>query len=202
MTSTHPVAFYLKELAGEPARRGGRRLALGEEGGAEAELQIEDAHARGVLEGRAAAQVEQDAALAKLQADFDKKLSAERQRWSREEGARIGKALETSLADLEARVAETVGQILKPLMQAEIRKKAVQELRGALADLLSQGDYAKITVSGPEDLLAAIEAGVGARHEGITFVAAETGDLIVRADDAIVETRIKAWATAIEGEAP
>lgn len=202
MTSTHPVAFYLKELAGEPARRGGRRLALGEEGGAEPELQIEDAHARGVLEGRAAAQVEQDAALAKLQADFDKKLSAERQRWSREEGARIGKALETSLADLEARVAETVGQILKPLMQAEIRKKAVQELRGALADLLSQGDYAKITVSGPEDLLAAIEAGVGARHEGITFVAAETGDLIVRADDAIVETRIKAWATAIEGEAP
>lgn len=201
MTGTHPVAFYLKELAGEPARRGGRRLALGEDGAAEPEQQIEEAHARGVLEGRAAAQVEQDAALARQQADFEKKLSSERQRWSREEGARIGAALETSLADIEEHLADTVSQILKPIILTEVRNRAVQELRDALVALLSQGDYAKITVSGPQDLLSAIESRLGERRDGVTFVAAETGDVTVRADEAIMETRIRAWADAIEGGA-
>ena len=50
MTGAHPVAFYLKELSGEPARRGGRALALGPEGTSDLETQLSEAHTRGVLE--------------------------------------------------------------------------------------------------------------------------------------------------------
>lgn len=200
MTGAHPVAFFLKELSGEPARRGGRSLALGADGSSELEIQIADAHTRGMLEARAAAQVDMDAALARQQAAFEQKLASERQKWTREEGGRIGSLLSGSLSAIEQQIAETVSHILKPIILEQVRARAVAELREALSGLLAQGEFAKITISGPKDLLSAIEAELGGRHEGVNLVPADTADVILRADESIVETRIQAWADAIEGE--
>jgi hypothetical protein len=202
MTGAHPVAFYLKELSGEPARRGGRSLALGPDGASELEVQIADAHARGVLEERAAARVEMETALARQQAAFDQKLASERQKWAREEGARIGMMLTEALGGIEQRLAETVSHILKPILLERVRARAVSELGEALAGLLTQGDFAKFTISGPKDLLEVIESQLGGRHDVVTLVASEAADVTIRADDAIMQTRIQAWADAIEGGAP
>jgi hypothetical protein len=200
MTGTHPVAYFLKELSGDPARRGGRSLGLGMDGASDLDVQIAEAHARGVLEARAAALMDQDAALAKQQAAFDQKLSAERLRWTTEEGTKIASALSDTLADVERRIADSVNQILKPLILERVREKAMHELRNALAGMLAQGTFAKITVSGPQDLVSQIETEFSGRHDGLTFVPAAVADVTVRADDAMIETRIKAWADAIEGD--
>ncbi len=203
MTTALPVAYYLSELSGEPPRRGAKELyARDAEASSNIEMQIAEAHARGILEARAAAQVENDAALAKQAAAFDRKLAAERERWSAEQGAALGQMITTALADIEQGISEQVGRILMPLLGEEARKRAVMLLAQSLGGMLGKGDYAKVTISGPQDLLSAVEDRLGTAHAGVTFVAAEGCDLSVVADTTILETRIRAWADAIEGDAP
>jgi len=201
MTSALPVAFYLKELSGEPARRGGRPLALGGEGASDIEVQISEAHARGILEARAEAQVEIDAAITKQAAEFDKKLATERQRWAAEQGERLAEMIALRLGEIEQGVAGCVSRILQPFLVERIRAKAVEELSRSLGAMLSKGEFAKITISGPQDLLSAIEARVAANHPGLSFEAAEGVELTVVADDTILETRMGSWGEAIEGNA-
>lgn len=199
MTTAHPVAFYLKELTGEPGRRAGRGLGPAGAEGSALEREIAEAHARGVLEGRAAAQAEHDAALGAQAAAFEKKLAAERQRWSAEEGQRLAQQLGGGLDDIERRVAEHVAAVLKPVLAEAVRTRAVAELARTLNSMLTRGEYARITVSGPQDLLAALEARLGVRA-GLALVASEAADLRVDADETILETSIGAWIEAIRGE--
>lgn len=201
MTSTHPVAFFLKELSGEPGRRNGRLTAL-VDGASDLDAHVAEAHARGILEARAAAQVEQDVAFARQQAVFEQKLAAERQRWSADEGKALAMLLHGAITDLEQRVADAVSHILKPVVVDLVRAKAVDELKGALERLIARGEFAKITISAPRDLLAAIEAHVDVGRAGVTFVEADSPDVSVRADNAILETRIADWIRAVEGGSP
>lgn len=193
-----PVAHYLRELSGEPSRRG--RGLSGAGGDTDLESRVGEAHALGVLEGRAAAQVEQDQRLAQQQAAFDQKLAAERQKWAAEQGVVLGELLVTQLRDIEDRIAGQVSRVLKPVVADHVRGRAVDELSRMLEGMLAKGDYAKVTVSGPEDLLGPVEARLSGLGVGVNFVPAEGVDLVVSADETILETRIGSWVQAIDGE--
>jgi hypothetical protein len=198
MTNALPVAFYLKDLSGDPVGRGMRgALGVGADGASEVEKRIGDAHALGVLEGRAAAQVETEKALANQAAQFERKLTAERQKWTADQGARLGDAVSKAMQDIEQGIADQVGRVLSPIVSERIRIKAVEELSLSLNAMLAKGDYAKITITGPNDLLSVIESRLN-QHDGVSFVNAESVDVAVQADETIVETRIGAWAEAIE----
>lgn len=197
-----PVAYYLKELSGEPSRRGRGAGAFGSEEASDIDFQIKEAHQRGLVEGRAAAQAEHEAAVAALAASFEEKLAAERQKWAAEQGAHLGERIAASIEDLEQRIADAVSEILKPVLREEVRVKAVEELSRTLETLLSKGDYAKIVVSGPADLIAAMEARLAGDDASLSFVAAEGADINVSADETILATRIGAWADAIAGTTP
>jgi hypothetical protein len=198
MTNALPVAYYLKDLSGDPSGRGGRGI-----GGdsSDVEKRISDAHALGILEGRAAAQVEMEKALASQAAQFERKLTSERQKWSADQGARLGELVAMAMQDVEQHIADQVGQVLKPVVSERIRGKAVEDLVLALNGMLAKGDYAKITITGPGDLLSPIEARLN-DHAGVSFVIADGVDVSVSADETIVETRISAWVEAIEEDNP
>ncbi len=194
-----PVAFYLKDLSADASRRRG----LGgndAEDAADLDFRIREAHARGVLEGRAALQAEQEAGAAAQAQAFAETLAAERQAWAAEEGARLGDLLAGAIADLERRLSDLVSDVLKPVLEAEVRARAVSALSGALNDLLSKGTCARVVVTGPADLVACIEARLAAvGHAGVSFVAGTGVDVIVTADDTVLATEIGAWADAISG---
>ncbi len=200
MTTALPVAYYLRELNGDTERRGGRAMAAG--GVSESDVLIADAHARGVLEGQAAAQVELDAALAQQQASFDQKLATERQKWAVEQGTHLSELIAAAFEDVEQRFAERVGSILKPFLGESVRAKALEELSASLNLMLAKGEYAKIAISGPKDLLSALEARLGDRHAGVTFVESDGVDVAVSADGTIIETQIGAWTEAIQKGSP
>ena len=192
-----PVAFYLTELSGEAPRRGGRAI-----GNDASELQIAEARQRGLLEGRAAAQEEHEAAAAAQAAGFAEKLESERQKWVAEQGAHLGSLIAFAIEDLERRISDLVAEVLKPVLTDQVRVKAVEELSQSLNGLLSKGEYARITVSGPSDLLALMEERVSGGPPGVSFVPADATDIIVSADETILATRISAWADAIGGVNP
>jgi len=199
MTTPLPVAYYLKELNADALRRGARG-SVGREGGSELEIRIEDAHARGVLEGQVAALAEREAALAAQAAAFEERLAAERQKWAAEQGTIFGERIGTAFDELARDVSEQVSRILKPVLARNVRARAVRQLAETLQDMLARGNSAKIVISGPRDLLAALVARLGNGHANVSFVEAEGADLKVVADETVIESRIAAWVQAIEGD--
>jgi hypothetical protein len=199
MTNTLPVAYYLSDVDGDSPRRGPKGMSpFGS--ASDIEARIADAHARGVLEGHAAAQVENDAALARQIAEAAQALKKDRQRWSETEGTRLSGLMTDAMADLEQRIANQVARCLKQVLDDGIRQRAVAQLSVALDDLLRKGEYAAISISGPDDLLAAMQAKLDAHHPRLTFIPSDGTDLVVSADETILETRIAAWSAAIHGE--
>ncbi|MGE0023957.1 MAG: hypothetical protein AB7S70_10045 [Hyphomicrobium sp.] len=192
-----PVAQYLAELSSEPSRRSSGRAAAG----SDTDALIKEAHARGLAEGRASIQQEHKSSVLALTQSFQQKVQAERARWAGEQGTHLAQLIATHLDDIERRVAEAVGGILRPIVEEQIRVHAVAELTQILADMLSKGDYAKVTVSGPQDLIESIESGLGGAKPAVSFVTSENADLTVTADETILETRIGVWAEVMRGAA-
>jgi len=201
MTTTLPVGYYLKELNGEQPGRGRLGGMLGQDGASQADAQLRDAHARGILEGRAAAQAEYDAMMAAQAAKFEQKLAMERATWSQGEGERLAALMAGAAQEIEQRIAAQVSRVLKPIIIGKIGVQSVEELSKELGEIVSKGDFRAITISGPEDLLSAMRARF-ADQPGITFSADGGVDLSVRVDETILETRIGAWAAAVEGNGP
>jgi hypothetical protein len=199
MTNTLPVAYYLNDVDGDTPRHGLRGLSpFGS--ASDIEARIADAHARGVLEGRAAAQIENDAALARQAAEAAQTLKKDRQRWSETEGARISSLMSDALAELEQRIADQVARCLQQILDDGMRQRAVAQLSTTLDELLRKGDYASISISGPADLLDAMRSKLDASHPRLTFAPSDSADLVITADETILETRIAAWSAAIHGE--
>jgi len=148
------------------------------------------------------AKAEFDERFAQQQAEFEQSLATERARWAEEEGRRLAGLLGMRLDELEATIASQVTQILKPVFTEQVRKRAVAELASALESLMANGEFAKLTVSGPEDLLGMLSAQLNVKIGNVAFTPAPGCDLHLTVDQTVLETRIGAWVRAIEGKAP
>jgi hypothetical protein len=201
-----PVASYLNELdAGSEWAHGPRalpgRAAGSGKPSADVEARINEAYARGLSEGQAAARSELDARLKEQAAAVETRLAAERRAWVAGECEQIAAALAAGLSDIEERIASRVARVLKPVIAGHVQRRAVEELVQTLEALLTKGDIGRITVSGPEDLLGALRCSLEGKASNVTFAPAATADLRIEADETVLETRIAAWAAAIGGEA-
>ena len=194
-----PVAYYLKELSGEQPRHVWRGLVASADAKSDLDVELSDAHARGVLEGRAAAQVEFDSVTATRAVAFEQKLDAERETWAADEGERLSLMISSGMEDLENRISGIVSEVLRSFVGERVREKALEELSQTLNAMLTKGEYAKVIVSGPADLTTEVKRRLNADVTGVTFVEAEGVDLVVNADDTILATRIGTWIEAIGG---
>jgi uncharacterized protein (UPF0218 family) len=84
----------------------------------------------------------------------------------------------------------------------EVQKRAVAELASALEALMANGDFTKLTVTGPEDLLKMLSSRLTVKIGNVVFTPATGCDLHIIADQTVLETRIGAWASAIQGGTP
>ena len=194
-----PVAHYLRDVNGDmPKGFASSRLAAGD-GESDVEQRLEEAYIRGVLEGRAAAQAEYGAQIQQQAEVAEQRLKSERERWVADEGGRLSTLIGTSLEGIGTRVAEQVARILKPFLREQVRQRSMTELVATLDALLMKGEYSKITVSGPEDLVGVVKTHLEARADGIAFLVSERAcDISVTADETILETRIGSWLKAID----
>jgi hypothetical protein len=204
--SALPVAQYLKDLGGEAVRgRSGKSSSelAGEAAiGADAVARMAEAYARGLAEGKAAANAEFDEKLAQERTSAEARLAAERQRWVALEGSRLADLIASAVGEIEGRIGDHVAQVLKPVLAAEVQRRAVAELAGTLESLMANGDFVKLTISGPEDLLGMLSTKLNVKIGNVTFTPAPGCDLHITADQTVLETQIGAWVRAIRGETP
>ena len=164
---------------------------------ADANARVVESHAQGHAEGKAAAEAEFAVKLETQRKDFEQQLAMARQGWATTEGNALSETFLHALRDLETRLADTMARILRPFLETEIRRTAIDELVTTIATIVSRGEIAKIEVSGPDDLLCVLQARLAGKISA-TFVANEACDVRVAIEQTTLETRLGAWIGAIE----
>ena len=94
---------------------------------------------------------------------------------------------------LEANLASAMTRVLTPFLANAARRGAIEDLTRALESLLADGEHRTLRITGPEDLLAAIEARLPSAAPSIVFVPGGSPEVTVVADRTIVTTQIGAW---------
>jgi hypothetical protein len=202
--SVVPAALYLvdfgaTDLAAEAAGEtlSGTALLAAD---ADAPDAAAEAHARGLEEGRQAAQAETAALLEEHRAAAEQSLVEAREAWCREEGARLAEQIGTAVGDMEQRIAEATARILRPFMAQAARDRAIGELRVILQELAASNPDTALEIMGPEDLLGQLRESLSGAAVTVTYAVNEACDVRVKAGASVIETRIAAWLEAYEGQ--
>lgn len=160
---------------------------------------VEEVYARGIEDGRKAAEGEAVTRLEELKAEMEQGLAAAREAWCAEEAPRIAGQITTAIGDMEDRVAQSAERVLRPFLAQAVREQAIGELRALLQELLLTSPGITLEISGPEDLLAAARASLSACVT-VSYAANEGRDVQVKAASSIIETRIAAWLQDSAGQ--
>ncbi|MEI9899723.1 MAG: hypothetical protein WDN31_05765 [Hyphomicrobium sp.] len=164
------------------------------------EERIDEAYARGMEEGRGAAEAEATARLDEQKAASEHSVAAARQTWVEETGPHIAAQITTALASMQDRIAEAVERVLRPFLAQAAREEAVRQLRATLQELIGTNPGLTLEISGPEDLLDALRASLAASAAAVSYVVNETTDVQIKAGASLIETRIAAWLKNCEGQ--
>ena len=127
-------------------------------------------------------------------------LAAARAEWTATEADRLHQALDTAIAQLTATLQDRLAVVLRPLLVETLVLRAVDSFVAALDQLLSDPARSMITIKGPHDLVAAVQAARPASAI-IEFQVADGVELSMRADEAYVETQLAIALAFLNGEA-
>ncbi len=79
------------------------------------------------------------------------------------------------------------------------KRMAVDELAGAVNTIAFDGQTARISATGPSDLLGALEERLGDKARHVVFAADDARpDVRIDADQTVIETRLASWLRAVE----
>ncbi len=185
-----PAAGYLVEFGAKSSRPGGAA--------AEVAARIDEAYARGLAEGKAAARSECEAEIKRRSEEMAQQLVGERAAWVAETGEKLAGQLAVAARSAEESVANSLAAVLKPFLVAELRRQALEEVAGIVRGLVSKASGISMEIHGPEDLLAVLQAKLGPDAANVRFCAGAGSDVRVTADQTILETRLGAWVAKIE----
>lgn len=175
-------------------------------GVAELEARIEAASRRARDEAQtaaeqavAAARSEYDAALDAAARDAAATLAQARTEWAAARGAELAAGIDEAFATLAARLSDGLAAALRPLVRTAVMERAAAQLADALASVLGDPSDPPLVVRGPANLLAALEAARGTR-QGLDLQESESGELVVTAGGAHLETRLTAALATLAQE--
>jgi hypothetical protein len=196
--SAVPAARYLADFGagadGRPLQARGGVPSKDESTAAK----LEEALARGLEQGRAEAAAEYEAKLEEQRSQFADELAAARAEWAASVGEELGNRIGAALAEFEGRVAETTARILKPFLAEALHRQAVAELQANLESLLATDSGAAIAVTGPADVLDALQQQLSGRATNVTYTPSDDCDVRVVAGQATLETQLEGWLAKLD----
>lgn len=205
---TAPLSRYLKDFSSPPPMPA---PAAAEDFGSafsfdldppEPVVDLEAERAAAFAEGKAAGEAEIRAAWdAERESREAQHARAQETLRTRLEGDAVGR-LEAMLRDTVEQVADRVcgevAPVLAPILQEAIASKAIHELARTVKDALLAEKAATITVRGPLSLFEKFKAALGDDAPDLQHKEAEDLDLSVELNDAVLVTRLSAWAGSLK----
>lgn len=164
-------------------------------------IDIEGERAEAFAAGRAEAEAElearHEAAMAELRARHDAELEALQVRCETDIAAMVAARFAAMETQLGVVVGDQVARVLAPVMDEVLTEKSVRSLAETLSTGLRSGEAATVIVKGPSALFEKLKRHLG--NDDILFRHEETTDidLSVEYGNAILVTRMAAWADAV-----
>lgn len=155
--------------------------------------ELEELRSVAYEEGLSAGRSEGEVALAQAQALAEDELAAARGRWVEEEGCRLTEALACAIADVERSLARDVAAVLEDFISESVKAKAVDAFCSVLREHLADRRRPSIRLTGPDDLVQAVQARLQHTAVAIEFEASDSVELMAVDDGATFRTRIEAW---------
>ena len=165
--------------------------------GVESARRMELEHLRAFDEGREAARKELDAERRRLREGMDAAIAKARAQWALEEGERLAQAHRAAFDAFEQRCAQAVANILRPFLVRRGVLRVTEALVENLETLFEARVESPFEISGPADLLAALEEKFSARMARMMFSPDDSIDVRVRVEDTIIETQLEPWLQAL-----
>ncbi|MDM9626406.1 hypothetical protein QTL95_10895 [Rhizobium sp. S152] len=156
------------------------------------------AHAAGLAEATAALTQKYEAEAETIAAVHERQVEEIRNQYEVEAAALIATRLESIAAEIAELVSASVAKVLAPVMTEFLVDKAVADLAAELRAAIMEGDAGCVAVSGPTVLFEALKKQLGKKADLLRHH--ETGDLDLTAElgDAVLVTRVSAWATSLK----
>ena len=156
------------------------------------------AFAEGRAEGEAASDARWNAEREKLLAEHEAALAALRDEFERETAARIAADL-TRIQEQTSLVLENaVAGVLAPVMEEAVAQAMVKELAQLVRETLSAEEVTRLTVHGSLNLFELFKQALGADVPEMRHVETTDLDLSVDINEAVLVTRLSAWAGSLK----
>ena len=121
-----------------------------------------------------------------------------RSRYEAETAELIASRLETIAGEIAALVSATVATTLAPVMTDVMSKKAAANLAVILREAMLEGDLGTVTVRGPAPLFEVLKNTLGEKAGLLRHHETSDVDLTAEFGDAVLVTRLSAWATSLK----
>lgn len=158
----------------------------------------EVAHAAGHAEATAALTEKYEAEAETIAAVHERQIEEIRNQYEVEAAELIATRLDAIAAEVAELVSASVAKVLAPVMTDVMIDKAVADLAVALRAAIIEGDIGSVVVAGSTPLFEALKKQMGEKAGLLRHH--ETGDVDLTAElgDAVLVTRMSAWATSLK----
>jgi len=165
------------------------------------EVDVEAERAEAFVEGRAAAEAElqakHEADMAALKEAHRAEIEALAMRYEQDYAAALAERFATLTGEVADLVAAQAAQVLAPVMSQVLTKGAISDLARLVAEGLKEGEGMTITVKGPLDLFEQLKSHFEEPAPVFRHVEMQDVDLTVEFGDAVLVTRMAAWADTV-----
>nr|WP_246712555.1 hypothetical protein [Rhizobium sp. BK399] len=162
------------------------------------EAERHSAHADGYAEATAALTEKYELEAQTVALVHQREVEELRDRYEVEAAELIASRLDAMAGDLAELVSATVAKALAPVMTDVLSQKAAVDLAGILREALLEGDVGTVTVKGPTRLFDVLKNTLGEKAGLLRHHETADVDLTVEFDDAVLVTRMSAWATSLK----
>lgn len=156
-----------------------------------------EARAEGEQAGRAEIRALWEAEKAEMEASHAAELAALRRQLEEAAAQRVDEGFRRMVSTLEASLCDQVAAVLAPVMSEAVAARAIAQLAEAIRQALGGGQAAVLTVYGPTDLFERLKDRLGEDAPTLRHVPAADLDIAVDLDDAVLVTRLSAWAASL-----
>lgn len=166
---------------------------------------VDEAFARGQETARHEAANELETASRRQAEAAEQALAAARAAWTEEQAERLAERLQAAVAEIEMRLSAQLASVLAPFVATAMQERMVASFADALQGIV-RGDEADgepfppLTVKGPADLLAALEAKLSAINVAAAYIKSADVDLSVTLRDMTLRSRCDAWLEGLTSD--
>lgn len=164
-------------------------------------VDVEAERAEAFEQGRSAAEAEllvrHEAELAALKSAHQAALESLKVRYEQEYAEALAERFSAFTAAVADSVAAQAAQVLAPVMSQVLTQGAVSDLARVIAEGLQEGEGVTITVKGPADLFDQLKSHFNEPMPVFRHIEVQDVDLTVEFGDAVLVTRMAAWADTV-----